>query len=345
MKYRKYGKSVGNILRIKNDFFSQNKKMLEMSSSQADALLCQPERRFCKICHESIDGEALYSSQRMTYYLCPVCGHLNSRFEDTEDFASRVYLQDDYENNYSESSRKKYEERLRAIYVPKGDFLIDVLQREGIGLEEIDLLDVGAGSGYFVCAMRALGCKAMGIEISEKQVDFANAMAEETVLQHVDSSRTASELSLTQSNTVSFIGVLEHIINLDEVISAVNSNENIRYIYLSVPMFSLSCVLEAAFQNCYNRHAGGTHTHLFSDSSLLYMSERMGFEELASWRFGSDMMDLYRMLCVSLDQNGNEKLREYMSPGFLRVIDDLQVIMDKSEFSSELHMVLKRKSS
>ncbi|MCR4893041.1 MAG: class I SAM-dependent methyltransferase [Lachnospiraceae bacterium] len=343
MDEKKYGKPIGDIVKIKNDFFSKNKEMLEMSARQADALLLQPKRTHCKICHEAISGEPLYSSQRMRYYLCPRCGHVNSENEDTEDFENRVYLVDSYENNYSEADREKYEARLKAIYMPKAEFLLERLDKEGLGPKEIRLLDDGAGSGYFVRAMRQLGTDAVGIEISKAQVEFANRMAGEEILSQTQGTDIPEILRKTDRNVLSFIGVFEHIVNLDEVIEAIRDNQKVEYVFLSVPMFSMSCVFEAAHQNCYNRHAGGTHTHLFSDQSLAYFADRMGFEEAGSWKFGSDMMDLYRMLCVCLDQNGNGALKDYFGPKFLSVLDDLQLVIDKSEFASETHLLLRRK--
>ncbi len=343
MNQRKYGKPLGNILAIKSDFFEHNDEMLKMSAHQADALIIQKKREQCKICHSPIEGDPLYRSQRMEYYLCPVCGHLNSANEDTEDFAERVYLADTYENNYSEEDREKYENRLNTIYIPKADFLLESLKEDGLSKEEIKLLDDGAGSGYFVGALRKLDVDASGIEISPAQVRFANKMNGAEVLKQVDSGDIAGILSGTKANVLSFIGVFEHIINLDEIIEAIRKNTNVRYVYLSVPMFSMSCVFEASHQKCYNRHAGGTHTHLFSDESLKYMADSMGFTELKSWKFGSDMMDLYRMLCVSLEQNGNSRLKDYFAPKFLKMIDELQLTVDKNEFASEIHLILKRK--
>ena len=109
-------------------------------------------------------------------------------------------------------------------------------------------------------------------------------------------------------------------------------------------MFSLSCVFEASHQHCYNRHAGGTHTHLFSESSLKYMADKMGFAELTAWKFGSDMMDLYRMICVCLEEGGNERLKGVFSERVLPILDELQKTVDESESASEIHMILKRKS-
>ncbi len=345
MENKRYGKSVGDIMKIKSDFFTKNSEMLKMSARQADALLRQPERKVCKICHEPISGQPLYHSQRMEYFLCKKCGHVNSRYEDTDDFAEAVYITDSYENNYSEDDRKKYMERRDMIYVPKAVFLLDELEKDGLKKEDISLLDDGAGSGYFVSALQKLGLKdAKGVEISNAQVGFANTMNEKEVLRQADPDEIVSLIGETKCNVVTFIGVLEHIINLDEILDAVKNNKNIRYIYFSVPMFSMSCVFEAAHQNCYNRHAGGTHTHMFQDSSIAYMADRIGFEKFSSWKFGSDMMDLYRMLCVCLEQEGNGNLKDFFSEKFLPVLDKLQMTVDESEFASEIHMILKRKA-
>ena len=73
------------------------------------------------------------------------------------------------------------------------------------------------------------------------------------------------------------------------------------------------------------------------------MLDRMGFEADKSWKFGSDIMDLYRMLSVCLDQNGNGALKDYFAPKFKDMIDDLQLVVDKHEFASEVHMLARRK--
>ena len=346
---RKYGKSVGDIIKIKSDFFEKNEDMLKLSAHQADALLLQPERTECKICKNSVGKKAgqeeLYHSQRMAYYQCPVCGHVNSEYEDNEDFAARVYIADDYLANYSEADRKKYEARRDTIYIPKAEFLIDSLSKDGLKKRNIKLLDDGAGSGYFVSALRQLGIDQVdGIEISESQVQFANTMNGDDILTQVDAPDIASIIETADVNVVTFIGVLEHITNLDDILDAIKNNKRVKYVYFSVPMFSMSCIFEAAHQNCYNRHAGGTHTHLFTDRTIAYMADRIGFEEYATWKFGSDMMDLYRMICVSLDQNGNSNLREIFGKKFLPMLDDMQKIVDQHEEASEIHMIIKRKA-
>ena len=73
------------------------------------------------------------------------------------------------------------------------------------------------------------------------------------------------------------------------------------------------------------------------------MAAKIGFEVAYEWRFGSDINDLYRFLMVSMQKNNNADFARYFSDRFVPLMDELQQVLDKSEFSSELHFILKRK--
>lgn len=339
---KKYSKPLGNLNSLKRNFFENNDGMLKMADGMADILLEQPIRKECKICHSPID-KALYTSHKLDYAQCSVCGHLNSINEDTDNFASKVYVEDDYSKNYSAADKAGYINRRDMIYIPKAQYLLDCLKEENLSSETIDILDIGAGCGYFVSAARELGMKAIGVEVSDSEVAFGNAMSDEPYLTHVGLTDSIKYIENTKSNVVSAIGVLEHLIHLDENLDAIAGNKNIKYLYASVPMFSFSSCFEAAFQDCYNRHTGGTHTHLFSNDSIAKMAERIGFTVAYEWRFGSDINDLYRFLMVSMQKNGNSELADLFSDKFTPLMDELQNVLDRSEFSSELHFILKRK--
>lgn len=341
MNYKKkYGKPFGDLNQLKTSFFENNDGMLEMADGMAKIFSVQPKRTHCKICGEALDGP-LFTSHGIGYIKCDRCGHLNGEFEDTDDFASKVYIENDYSKNYSSKDREEYDRRLTTIYIPKAEFLKSCMEQEQ--LSDLKLLDIGAGCGYFVAAAKKLGMRADGVEISENQVNYGNAMAGETILKHVGLHDSIGYIRKTDANIVSAIGVLEHLINLKENLDAIRDNQNIRYLYASVPMLSFSCAFEAANQHCYNRHTGGTHTHLFSNESIRYLAEQMGFEMAYEWRFGSDINDLYRFLTVSLTKSGNQEFVSFFSEKFVPLMDELQLTLDKSEFSSELHFILKRK--
>lgn len=338
---KKYGKSFGDLNSLKKNFFENNDGMLKMADGMADILNSQPVRHTCKICNGPLSGE-LFHSHGIGYIRCENCGHLNSDHEDTDEFASKVYVEDDYSKNYSSKDREQYEKRMNMIYVPKAEFLRDCLDKEGVSVSDSTILDIGAGCGYFVAAARKLGMKASGIEVSDSEVAYGNSMSDEPLLTHVGLHDSIGYLERTDANIVSAIGVLEHLINLRENLDAISGNKNIKYLYASVPMFSFSCAFEASHQQCYNRHTGGTHTHLFTNESIEHFAKEMGFEVAYEWRFGSDINDLYRFVMVSLAKEGNPEFASFFSDKFVPLMDKLQLVLDESEFSSELHFILRR---
>lgn len=339
---KKYSKPFGNLNSLKTSFFDNNDGMLDMADGMADVLLMQPKRTKCKICGAKL-SKPLYVSHRIGYIECSQCGHLNSECEDTDDFASKVYVEDDYSKNYSASDKENYIRRRDMIYIPKAEYLRDCLIHEGLKAEDVDILDIGAGCGYFVSAVRQLGMTATGIDVSDSEVRFGNAMTDEPYLTHIGLKDSIEYIGKSSANVLTAIGVLEHLVHLDENIDAIRNNPNIKYVFASVPMFSFSSCFEVAFANGYNRHTGGTHTHLFTNESVSRMAERMGFEIAYEWRFGSDINDLYRFLMVSMQKNNNEEFSRYFSDRFVPLMDELQQVLDKSDFSSELHFILKRK--
>ena len=108
-------------------------------------------------------------------------------------------------------------------------------------------------------------------------------------------------------------------------------------------MFSFSVVLENIFNNVFPRHLSGGHTHLFTEQSIARMNEIIGAKSIAEWRFGVDIMDLYRSALSNLQQNRcSQKLMDYLHNGFGTKLDDLQSILDRNHFCSEIHCVVSK---
>ena len=144
----------------------------------------------------------------------------------------------DYSSTYYESNRIAWENRKEKIYVAKAEFLKGILEDD---MENINILDVGAGSGYFIGALENVGItKVQGIEVSLKQTDLGNAMLGENKIKNIELSALSKEIEDTKCNVISFIGVLEHLTNPKEVLQKAMKNKNIQYIYLSVPIGSTS---------------------------------------------------------------------------------------------------------
>lgn len=340
----KYSKTYKNVSKFKDDFVKANDSHLQDNNRIAQIYFKQPIRTHCKLCNCKFNGEEkTFNSHDIEYVICDNCGHVNGKYQDTEQFAKEVYETQDYGKNYrvnhlNESEESAYKERTDNIYVPKVNFLTECIDKKKI----IKVLDVGAGSGYFVSALMKSGISSIGIEVSEQQVVYGNNFLCENSLIHVQQDKTVDFINGTDCNTISFIGVLEHLSNLNEVIRAINENDNIKYIYFSVPMFSYSVILESIHPEVFNRQLGGTHTHLFTDDSISWLIKENNWEVLGKWYFGTDVADCFRNVVVENHYNGNDELNEIFYKKSSEILDSLQNIIDRQHFCSEVHVVVRK---
>lgn len=336
--YLRYSKSSAFYLNTKKTFFCANDELLEKSLNQNQLYTSQPNRVSCKICQTHLPQTTDFHSHNVDYVFCEKCSHLNGRFDDTKSFIEKIYLSDDgdeYSKNYIDENFLK---RTIDIYIPKVDFLISSLPPK-----KYEILDVGCGSGYFVCASLLRNLSAIGLDVSKTMVDFGNNQ----ITNHLKKSPLtyASEEgfydSIVKSNAdiITAIGVIEHLREPHKFFTAFQ-NSNAKYLYYSVPMFSLSVALENTFKNVFPRQLSGGHTHLFTEASIKKMNEIIGVQSIAEWRFGTDVMDLYRHLLINLQANkSSEKMINFIHAGFGRKIDDIQPIFDENHFCSEIHLI------
>jgi len=244
---------------------------------------------------------------------------------------------------YNEASLLQYNARLEAVYIPKALFLIDSLRSLGVNFENYSVLDVGAGCGYMVGALQRLGLSVAGIEVSKEEVDHGNYMLGGQFLKLYPQNKTVEAVRDTPAQIVCFMGVLEHLKELSLMLENVRNNKNIQYMFFSVPMFSLSNIFGIVFPDVFDRQISVAHTHLFSRRSLDWMYTTYGFEPLTEWNFGTDIMDLYRSVMVRLERENqkNKKLAHIVSDFFKKNADSMQLNVDKSEFCSEIHVLVK----
>ena len=81
-----------------------------------------------------------------------------------------------------------------------------------------------------------------------------------------------------------------------------------KYLYICVPLFSLSAIIENSFKDVYPRQLGGPHTHLYTKESLYYLAKKYKLKIIGEWWFGTDFPDLYR----SLINSSNSNLKKYL---------------------------------
>ena len=183
-----------------------------------------------------------------------------------------------------------------------------------------------------------------GIDVSKTQINFGNKINKFTFLEKIELENMNECIKKSKADIISLIGVLEHVQDPKLLLETIRKNRSIKYIYLSVPLFSLTVYLEIIFNNVYNRHLSGAHTHLYTEKSLDWLIKKYKFKKVSEWWFGLDINDLFRNIFVTLKSKGvSKKLSNNLKNLFNEISDNLQYELDKKKLSSEVHLLLKKK--
>ena len=335
-KVLKFSKSYGNILKIKKSFFDDNEKYLKNAIKINNEYKKQPLRKCCKNCG-SKKIKLFIKKFKIPYKLCSSCGHLNGAYEDTRDFAKKLYASADGKN-YSKNYLNDFDTRVKNIYIPKVDFLKKVIKKK------INLLDLGCGAGHFVKALEQKGISATGYDASVLLCKLGNKKLKKNTIHSLDFEKIY-EIAESHSkfNTLSLIGVLEHLTEPHKLLNSFKKSK-IKYLYISVPLFSLSTFIENSFPNVFPRQFWGGHTHLYTEKSLNYLAKKYKLKIIGEYWFGSDFPDLMRSL-INTGNIMNKKIyNKALYENFSKFIDDLQFVLDKNKVCSEVHMVFENKN-
>lgn len=337
----RYSKSSAHYLASNKEYFQSNDALLKEALGQNSVYAEQPYRRACKLCAAGLPPAVDLTSHGIDYKFCAACGHLNGVFDDTETFMQSLYISGDGDEYGKLLMDPAYVDRADSVYAPKADFLLTSLPDE-----EVSLLDVGCGGGHFVYSMLKAGARAKGIDVGKSVVEFGNAQIShqtgQSPLLLCDEAFFFDEVVKTDANVVSLVGVIEHLREPMRFFEAFRQS-SAKYIFYSVPMFSMSALFENVFPGIFPRQLSGGHTHLFTESSITKMHELLGVGPVAEWRFGTDIMDLYRAMSINLQANhASDQIQAQLRAGLGAVIDDLQAVLDKNHFCSEIHVLAAR---
>ena len=326
--------------------FEDNDKMLIDAERLMAFYQLQPTRVNCKICDSKINdlGAKIYHGKsKIEYKQCTHCGHLNGSHQDTNLYMNTIYREaggEAYGQDYKPLAQSDFDSRVNDIYLPKARFLIDtapMIRDSGV------FLDIGCGTGHFASALLSMGVKSViGVDVSSTQISIAQELVAGANFSVVEPDEIGDFISSLQPRFVSLVGVLEHLQDPAKILDQIRNCKSVEVVFLSVPMYSLTVLIEAAFVNVFPRQLSGGHTHLFTEQSLDYASEKLlDFSVVSDWWFGTDVIDLYRALLVNLGQSqpfAQLELKRLMGS----VLDELQLVFDQAKLCSEVHRVLTR---
>jgi SAM-dependent methyltransferase len=268
-----YSKSSAFYSEIKAEFFSANDALLHKAEAQNRLYQVQPLRLNCKLCRAPLPAPRDFTSHTIGYKFCTACGHLNGEHEETLDFVNALYSRDggaEYAKGYL---GPQYAARVRHIYQPKVDFLLENLERG----TDLKVLDIGCGAGHFVYACLERGVRAEGLDLNESMVDFGNdqicSVFGAKPLCSAQEDEFFDRIAQSDADVISAIGVIEHFRQPDRFFEAFACSAA-RTVFFSVPMFSNSVIFETVFEQVFPRQLSGAHTHLFTEPSIRWMYDQ-----------------------------------------------------------------------
>ena len=340
----KFGKDSSDYLRMKPFFFDEelSRQRVEEVKKIGKRYRQQPARTECVVCRTAL-SERLFSYQGVDYLKCGRCGHVNGAHQDTEEFAEFLYGIDGANKldvTYGDKERSEFEFRAKSIYSPKVEFLHDCLKDNGEVTSQLSVVDLGAGAGHFVWALRNQGFATVtGYEGSVELAAAARQFVGDGV-HRVDLKEIHSLAASVEADVVTMIFVLEHITKLRDFMSALRRNEKVRYLYFSVPMFSSSVLLEAIHPDVMPRTLGRGHTHLFTSDSIQFLCEAYGMRPVGEWWFGANAVDIFRTMSIALQNlDGTQDSAGSLDQMLRPLINELQLVFDRQRASSEIHML------
>ena len=341
MTIKKFSKKLADIYKIKSNFYYQNNKLLQNEIIINKRYKKQPLRDNCKNCNYK-STKKTFLSFGIDYFVCSKCSHLNGIYSDSKIFCDWLYSEkktDNY-NNKKFYTLKDFDKRVNNIYLPKAKFLIKVLNKN------INIIDVGAGAGHFAKALEILNINCIGIEPSKYLASLGNSKLKKNTLLNLSLDEMEKDffnhyISGNKEYVLSLIGVLEHLQDINSLIVKFLKSK-IKYLYISVPIFSLSTFIENVFNKVYPRQLSGAHTHLYTKESLQFFAQKYNLKIIGEWWFGQDFIDLYRSILLSSKSHDRKKYKYLLDKNLFSVIDKLQNILDKNMICSEAHIIFKK---
>jgi len=155
-------------------------------------------------------SDHLISGEQFDIKQCDGCGLKFTSNTESEEDSDKYYKSDNYisHSNSSKGLINKLYHPVRRYMLKRKRGLIEKLS----GREPGTLLDIGAGTGFFLDEMKRHGWRTYGTEKSETARNFAK----ERFNIHIDSPSELKNFVDKQFNIVTLWHVLEHIYNLYE---------------------------------------------------------------------------------------------------------------------------------
>ena len=291
----------------------------------------------CPIC-DSLKSDVFVVVYNHSYHECNDCGHLYLKKPPTDKSIKELYntTPDQPDSNSLQDEiyiqKSLYNKRLNEIAKPKAEFADQLIENKG------KWIDLGAGVGDLVLALKKLGWDSIGYDSDAKLVEFANLMGSNVEHRFIDS--TDFKTYLKDTKVVSAINILEHLKDPKSFIKDLSKNLlKDSFILFEVPRFpSISSLTNRCFPDITCRNiVPPDHLHIFTDKSAKIMLGEAGLTIVSVWFFGQDIYELFQNILTHGNFENHSLVHQTIS-----ITNELQKVVDNNGLSDTM-LVLAQK--
>ncbi len=339
----RYSKPVRDVMGECRELLETNEERLERQCRVSSVLGGQASREECVLCGEVLSGLQVFEHRDVEYISCGTCGQVQTYKRLPVGYPFSFDGQTGFQSVYPCLAPEKYASRTERIYLPKLEWALDCLEEFGEPRSEVlarSWLELGAGQGHFLQALRNVGASAMhGLEENQSLVDLGNEALGQEILQVHDGSLAEAVEASSAQVFVSFF-VLEHLTDVGRLLDALQSKPSGTIFIFAVPIYGLAAALEGCCDKHFARSLDSVvHSQMFTERSIQYCLDRANMEEAGRWVFGQDAMDVWRILAVSLKDRLPAQLYAPLESNLLTSLDELQSVLDRHHLADACHVV------
>ena len=291
----------------------------------------------CPICTDN-NSKSFVTVYRHSYHECINCGHIYLKKPPKNQFISELYETEDIEEPVKSLQgeiyiqESLYKKRVNEIAKPKAEFADKLIIEKG------KWVDIGAGVGDLVLALKELGWDVIGYESDKNEVDFATSMGSNVIKKVI--SKKDFKLILKDVKVVSAINILEHLKDPKSFVNEISKNLNKEsFLLFEVPRFpSISSLANKCFPDLTARNiVPPDHLHIFTDKSMKIMIRSAGLEIISTWFFGQDIYELFGNILTKGNFENHSLIDKVIS-----LTNDLQKVVDKNGLSDTMLVLAKK---
>lgn len=338
-----YSKPSGDVAAESAAWLQQDEAILVRQRRLAAHLKQAATRPACLLCRARLESGETFSHRDVSYVFCARCGHVQSATIPPDGYPHRFEREASFASVYPSLDPQARRSRRERIYAPKLDWALSRLADAGVPGERArrsSWLELGAGAGYFIEALREAGVeRAAGIEGDAGLLQQSAAALGEGVVRRFDGS-LAGAVGRFPAEIYAAFFVLEHCDDAGAFWAAMAERPPGTVFLFAVPVFGFATLLEAAFDGFAARNLDSAlHTQLYTDESLRWALQHASYEPVAEWVFGQDAIDLRRLMLRRLAPALPGKALERIATRLAALQDPLQSAIDRAHLADARHIL------